>query len=231
MGGRGAISSGGGTGDGFSGGADFFGDIVEFDGDLTYGNNDPFVTGSARTTIEAWERKRYERKVEYAIASDVNGNLTSEVRGGKGSVRTPAFYDDVGIFTHNHPREGGGLGGTFSEADLNGWTRGKGVTLRATAKEGTYSISKSTRFDKNGFLSYYKSANNKREKERKQRFNDIVNRYSSGKITYAQAMLENQKSFNTYVVALHSDLIAGQNKYGYVYALENTHGVKFMGGK
>ena len=138
------------------------GSKIEFDGDLIFGGLDKAVPEAVRKNLDAWETKRSKAKIEYAMSYYPDGTpIGKEVKGGKGSVKTPLSYHatDGATFTHNHPRGDGMLGGTFSPADLLNFAIGGNTTCRATAKEGTYSISKGKNFDKAGFNSYVAKAN------------------------------------------------------------------------
>ena len=161
MGGRGASSG--------SSGSSVSGELVlpngskiEFDGTLNYDGNDGALSGNTRAAVVSWEAKRVKNKIEYAYAVDANGNpIGSEIRGGKGRVHVPISYHATkdAVFTHIHPRGDGLLGGTFSNADLQNFANYGNKTSRAAAKEGTYSISKTAKFNKTGFKSYISQCN------------------------------------------------------------------------
>lgn len=226
FGGRGA-SSGGAGGAGPNGSNGVFnlpdGSQIEYDGDLVFGEKDANIPAAARKQIESWEEKRVKMKVEYAYAVDENGNpIGKEVRGGKGSVRTPYAYHGTpnGTFTHIHPREDGVLGGTFSGADLNNFTNGKGRTTRAAAKEGTYSISKNANFDAAGFRRFVAENEANANKKYKATAKEIRRQYTDGKISFEQYDKGSAKAFNTLLVDLHNGLRSGQKQYGYTYTLE-----------
>lgn len=225
MGGRGAGSSGSGAGGIAVKGSLSLpgGDKIEYDGTLQYGKKDPALTGLGRKNIEDWEKKRVKNKVEYAFAVDGNGNpVGREIKGSKGSVRSPWSYhnQDNGAFTHIHPRESGMLGGTFSGADMVNFANGRSRTTRAAAKEGTYSISKNGNFDAGGFKSYVHQAQSDFSKNANKLVRDAGAGYRSGKESYSEYVAKANKAFNTALVQLHNDYLAGQRKYGYTYTLE-----------
>lgn len=196
---------------------------IEFDGDLVFGGLDKAVPEAVRKNLDDWETKRYGNKVEFAMAWNADGTpIGKEAKGGKGSVRTPfAFHHtDNSVFTHNHPRGDGMLGGTFSNADLHNFTIGGNVTSRATAKEGTYSISKTKNFDAKGFTTYYTNERSKVRKNYENEVNKLGKSYKDSKISYDDYMLGAAKSFNTYLVQQHNVLLKGQKQYGYTYTLE-----------
>lgn len=225
FGGRGASSGGGGGG---SASGELIlpdGSKIEFDGDLHYDGDDAALTGAARKTITDWETKRGTAKIEYGYAVDANGNpVGREVRGGKGSVRVPrSFHDNPdGTFTHIHPRGDGMLGGTFSGADLSNFSRFSQKTVRAKAKEGTYSISKGANFDKTGFDSHVRKAQADFNTNYRTKENALGKDYKDGKITYDEYLKGNAKAFNTALVGLHESYRAGQKQYGYKYTLERN---------
>lgn len=201
------------------------GSKIEFDGDLNYGKKDSTIPTTARNSVELWESKRRKNKVEYAYSVLPDGTpIGVEVKGGKGSVRTPKEYHDTdgAIFTHIHPRGDGLLGGSFSYADLHNFATTKGVTTRAVAKEGTYSISKTKNFDGAGFLKAIKQARADSEKIHNQRCDTLNTEYRSGKINYETYLREWNKAFNSYLIRNHEAYRANQNKYGYVYTLEQN---------
>ena len=227
FGGRGA-SSGGGGGKGSASGELTLpnGTKIEFEGKLNFDGNDPNLTGATRQAITSWEDKRRKQKIEYAYATDANGNpIGKEIRGGKSKVRTPIQYhaSNGGTFTHIHPRSDGMLGGTFSGADLNNFANFSQRTMRAAAKEGTYSISKGANFNPTGFKKHVAKAQKDFNTSYQSRVNAIYNEYKVGKITYAEYKTRNAKAFNTALVELHEAYRSKQKDYGYTYTLERSN--------
>ena len=161
--------------------------------------------------------------VEYAFAVDGNGDpVGREIRGGRGSVSVPRSYHDQegGVFTHIHPREAGVLGGTFSDADLYNFAKGKSKGTRAAAKEGTYSISKTGNFDRKGFEAYVAQCNKEFDSNINRMAKDARDAFYAGKVDYSSYRAMHRKNANTALVNLHNAYAAGQKKYGYVYTLE-----------
>lgn len=223
FGGRGASSSGG------RGGGSAQGELVlpdgskiEFEGELKFGGKDTALTKEARKAIEAWEEKRVKNKVEYAYSVMEDGTpVGPEVRGSKGSVRSPLSYkQDGATFTHIHPRGDGILGGTFSKADMNNFANNPAKTVRAKAKEGAYSISKTSNFDAKGFKGFVDGANRQFNDVYRSKVNSLAKDYKNGKISYADYTKGNAKAFNTALVDLHNSYLSGQKTYGYKYTLE-----------
>ena len=223
FGGRGASGGGGGGATGELVLPD--GSKIEFEGTLHMDGNDKGVTGAARTAVTNWEAKRVKNKVEYAYSVDKDGNpIGNEVRGSKGSVRSPHSYHDTPdcVFTHIHPRGDGMLGGTFSQADLFNFANNRQKTERAAAKEGTYSISKSKGFDAMGFKNFAAKANSDFKANYGKRVKAAGKAYREGKMSYADYAKANAKAFNTSLVEMHNALRSGQKQYGYTYTLEKT---------
>ena len=226
MGGRGASSGNGGGRGKFTAKGELTlpnGSKIEFDGDLKYYGDDKAVTGAVRKSIETWEAKRVGAKIEYAYSVDANGNMIDkECRGGKGSVRaTLAMHaTDGATFTHNHPRGDGMLGGTFSTADLHNFAFYGNTTARATAKEGTYSISKTKNFDKTGFNKYVAKVNSDCSKKYKTDQKKLGDKYLNSSMSRSEYEFASAKLFNNYLIDLHNGYKAGEKQYGYTYTLE-----------
>ena len=243
MGGRGS-SSGSGGGSWISAtsvvGSD--GNSIDLSGNpLRYGGKDSVLSDAARATLERFEDRRYKMKTEYSSFADANGNhIGPENHGGKGSVGA-SFHQRATAYamSHNHPREGGMLGGTFSTGDMDNFAAWNQTVYRATAVEGTYSIAKGAKFDAAGFARYYKSENkalratyDAAEKAASKAYSREVSRIqaqkgmtSAEKATaynkaYEDYMKVNAKAFNTFLVGCHEKLIQGQKQYGYSYTLE-----------
>lgn len=201
------------------------GSKIEFEGTLHYDGDDKALTGNARATVTSWEAKRVKNKIEYGYAVTADGKpVGAEVKGGKGSVQVPySFTQEVdGTTTHIHPRSDGVLGGTFSGADIRVFAKGKNKTFRAAAKEGTYSISKTAKFDRAGFEQYAKECEANFKKKYKADSNKAIQDYRNSKITYNEYLKADAKVFNTALVQLHNDYRKGQKKYGYTYTLEKN---------
>lgn len=224
MGGRGA-SSRGSTGGTFSKTAfGWDGGEIDLSGSpLKYGGKDPHLSGSSREKIEAFEREKVKRKVENALILDKDGNQTYTGRGGKGSVRTPtAAWKEGGVMTHNHPRADSPnyLGGTFSGADMSSFVKNPVKTIRAAASEGTYSMSKTDKWDAKGASSYFKSLEARTNANMKNISNDLAKKYRNKEITRDEYLKEHARRWNGEIVALHNAYAAGASKYGYTYTLE-----------
>lgn len=201
------------------------GSPIEFDGELFFDGDDVNLSGQARTSIENWESRRRGAKIEFAYAVTEDGTqIDREMKGGKGSVRVSrAMHDtDNCAFTHNHPRSDGMLGGTFSSADLRNFANYKNKTVRATAKEGTYSMSKGKNFDRAGFNQFVSDADSTFVKKVNSNQRTLNNKYRNNEMSYSDYTKQSAKAFNTALVELHETYRKGQKKYGYTYTLEKV---------
>lgn len=86
--------------------------------------------------FESYIRMANER-VEYGYIIDKNGKMVAGAKGTSGSVGIAYDNQEGTTVTHNHP---GSYGGTFSDGDINHLTMAKLKSIRAVAKEGTYSM-------------------------------------------------------------------------------------------
>lgn len=193
---------------------------------LKYGDKDANIPGKVRASLEAFENQRYKNKIEFSRFVDADGNVIEDNRGGSGSVR--ASYTarlTAEAMSHNHPRKTGGiLGGTFSTGDLNNFARFNQTHYRATASEGTYSISKLKGFDKAGFAAHVKSENAVNTKAYKAATAKIDSTYkANGYASYSDYIKAHNTAFNAYLVAEHNSLLSGQKLYGYSYTLERRN--------
>lgn len=204
---------------------------------LQYGPLDT-LSNAERAAVDAFESKRYKAKVEYGTLITVNGQTLIEKRGGTGSVRMPSrLYNQASVMSHNHPRSGnevGELGGTFSHADLRALATTGIYTMRATALEGTYSMTKGGNFDWNGLSQYYKTTDAGLDRAYQAAIKPALASYKSAVADYAQGRATRATAqaaydayvktahyeFNRYMVGLHNALLAGQQQYGYSYTLE-----------
>lgn len=189
---------------------------------LVYGKKDPALTGAARKSLETFEAKRVTAKIEYSEFVMNDGRVISSNRGGKGSVSAPlSARMTADAMSHNHPRESGIIGGTFSDADLGLWGQFNQTTYRAAAKEGTYSISKNaTGFHGRTLVKDYKAYVKAETKKAKQKQKDAISDCANGKISLKQCIDAQVRANNEMLVSYHNFLLNGQQKYGYTYTLE-----------
>ena len=224
MGGRGG-SGGGGSGRGRG----LMREVVSYTGDtidlsefpLSYDNPDPAVNGDVRSKVKEFEDKRYKQKIEYGTVIGSDAVSLGEARGGRGSVKIPTSWLNSGqVFSHNHPRAGAQLGGTFSIDDLRGFSRTGISTYRATAAEGTYSITKGRNFDSAKALAYFEKVESECRGRYAAALKSVDAAYRRGELTRQQYAESYDREFNRYLVDSHNQLKAGRKTYGYDYRLE-----------
>lgn len=192
---------------------------------LMYGKNDSALTGVKRQTIEDFEKRRGNSKIEYGILLDKDGNVITENRGGSGSV---SYYQsdlaNAEVLSHIHPRGKGQedyIGGTFSGTDFDLFNKYNNLqTMRAKATEGTYSITKGKNYDGKGFKKYYNDYEKAYRNEISTKRKELSNKYSNGEITYNQYVNGSKQAFNDYLVKSHNAISKGQKQFGYTYTLE-----------
>ena len=192
------------------------------DNPLTYGPKDYMYNKDVRSTTEKFEEKHYKDKVEHIAAIDKKGKIIEEAIGDAGSskISNKAIEKAVEI-THNHPSGTGYLGGSFSEDDIARFGERRNLrTMRATTKEGTYSITKKVGFNATKFQNYNNSERKKYRTQLDKSLSDLKSQRDSGKISEAKYTTEKIKANNKYLVNMHNSYIAGQKKYGYAYTLE-----------
>ena len=188
---------------------------------LVYGERDKALTGKAREAIENFENRRYKNKIEFSTFVTEDGSVIEENRGGRGSVGASYLARKTAdAMSHNHPRPEGVLGGTFSTGDMSNFVQYKQHTYRATAKEGTYSISKGKNFDGKNFLSAFKKAESEITKAAQNEFDSLNSKVRTGALSYEQAVKKGAIANNKMLVGLHDWFLKNQKKYGYTYTLE-----------
>ena len=191
------------------------------DSPLVYGGNDKALSGKARETIEDFENKRYKNRVEFSTFVDDDGSIIEENRGGKGSVSASlSARKTADAMSHNHPRQEGVIGGTLSPSDVDNFVQFNQHTYRATAKEGTYSMSKGKNFDGKGLSKAYTQAAKEIDKKTRGEVDSLKSQMRSGAITYEQARKASINVVNKSLVSYHNWLIDNQKNYGYTYTLE-----------
>lgn len=109
---------------------------------------------NAEKTLDYLETKKLEETKEQVQVLDDYGYVTRAFQGDEHSCavddRTQQYARGK-IVTHNHPSE---YGGTFSDADISFLSLGM-KELRASAKEGTYSIKAKKNANPHGLMKAY----------------------------------------------------------------------------
>lgn len=219
FGGRGGSSGGGGS----SGNTV----ITEYDGSsltlshaLKTGAPDSSVADIQRKRLESFEKRHAKSDIEWGRTIDINGKVLENHSGNSGSVSFNNL-DNAAYLTHIHPRENGALGGTFSIADINVLSYHPNMkNIRAKAKEGTYSLSKTSSFDRDGFVKYANEQHSINRATYEKAYNRYYSQLNSGKISYSEYEAKSNNAFNNYLIKQHNSFLKGQKTYGYTYVLE-----------
>lgn len=174
-------------------------------------------------SIQEFENKRKNAKVEYGMVVTADGTVLEERRGGKGAVKSSVrAFINGDYFSHIHPRSGYSsdeLGGTFSDADINNWARFNISSFRAVASEGTYSITKSPALiaDRSSAVTFAndyarflrensRSANAQASpiaREYRTLSRELWNRCVRGEISRAEYATQNDQAYNNCVAQLN----------------------------
>lgn len=194
---------------------------------LIYGDKDPAITGNLRNVLEAQEAKHLNDSIEYGYGAYDNGDVVmNELVGTSEGVRVPVYVLNESVaFTHSHPRgareDAYMIGGTFSKGDMDLFSLYAVRTYRASAAEGTYSITKSEKFNAKGFFSYYKNKFDSNMNDFMQKRENLKKRSARGEFSsYDDYLKHYSAAFNDMLISNHNALREGQSKYGYSYTLE-----------
>lgn len=200
---------------------------------LTYGEKDPHIDSGTRAVIEEFENQRRSAKIEYNMSVDSKGIRRDMNKGGRTSCSVSRYWlDNCVSHTHNHPLGlvANGydiryeLGGTFSVADLKNFFTTNCPNYRATAAEGTYSISKLPNTDGGGALLAYQRAQKAIIGANKARVDKLNEKFlqSDGAMRYEDYLTEHAKIWSTALIEMHNWLLNNQSKYNYYYTLERA---------
>ena len=191
---------------------------------LVYGGKDPALTAASRAVVEAFEKKYAAASIEHLHISKDDGTVVLVKSGSSGQVSVSGYSLNKGnVVSHNHPASAGCIGGTFSPDDVGTFGTSPNIhTIRATSKEGTYSMTKGTNFHGRSLMSALKKTVTAENAAHNQRCQKYVNDYKAGKMTRAQAQKHIDADFNIFLVNMHNFFLANQNKYDYTYTLEKT---------
>ena len=215
------------------------GTVVDLPSELRYGTD---KGANLPQSVSDFENRRASSKIEYGFLATATGKVLEECRGGKSRVlMTERLYAKADIFTHIHPGDRGLMSGTLSPTDLEDIGKYRVATIRAVAKEGTYSLSKGENFDASIEQAYRKAYDRLSAKADK----DISEAnaqaealrvklnfdYRLGKISYSELQTQWKAidsdyekacaiANNKYLLGLHNWLLQNQKRFGYTYALE-----------
>lgn len=114
-----------------------------------------------------------------------------------------------------------GSGGTGNrDGDISTFIANPVRTIRASAAEGTYSMSKGPSFDGRGLLRFAQTAERDARKVYKDKCKAAFDSVRRGDISWAEYHAACDKAFNAMLVSKHNAFLAGQSQYGYTYTLE-----------
>lgn len=170
---------------------------------------------SVPTTLASLEKKALTLDHEQLKIIDKNGFVIHASDGNKGSVGFAGGESKVkgNIVTHNHPRDNSKLdGGTFSEADIHTLSMGMSE-MRASAREGTYSLKAGKKADPNGFYNNLVSRKTTTELNKKM----LIAGRKINPAKYANESDYYSAVFNAQVKVYHNWYATNASKYGYTY--------------
>lgn len=182
----------------------------------------------ALATCQKVEAKSVTRKTEKMTLVDDDGNIVLEKSGGKGSVRfggyETAHMGPTVTLTHNHP---GDFGGTFSGSDVNILEKYDLRAVRAVAKEGTYSLertSKATAMQAMSLNRDYGKQSNATIRNLKSEFKKMQDKVWSGEISMDEANKHLAENRTAQANKLHDWLSQNAASYGFNYVFEPSSG-------
>ena len=148
---------------------------------------------NAEKTLDYLERKKLQETREQVQVLDDYGYVTRAFQGDEHSCAVDdktQQYARGKIVTHNHPSE---YGGTFSDADISFLSLGM-KELRASAKEGTYSIKAKKNANPHGLMkAYLRSAPRMQDAMREIALEMARKKYTSKK-AYEKARINREKA-------------------------------------
>jgi len=164
-------------------------------------------------TLAFIEKQKLEHKEEQLQVIDRHGYVTRAFQGDEHSVAVDLetrTYMKGKVVTHNHPSV---YGGTFSDADINCLKMGM-KELRASAKEGTYSMKATKMANSEAFYDAYCKDAGKMQRE--------MNKIS------IESAKKKWRSYDDYQYANRKEQLAvidgwyrkNAEKYGYKYDFE-----------
>lgn len=168
---------------------------------------------SAKKTLEYLEdKKRYDSKEQLQVL-DKYGYVTRAFQGDEHSVNMDAEttrYVKGKIVTHNHPSV---YGGTFSDADINSLRLGM-KELRASAREGVYSIKAEKNSNPAGLMNAYNRNADKLQKQMQVIANENAKKKFPSHTEYVRV---NRKEQLAVIDKWYRD---NATLYGYTYTFE-----------
>jgi hypothetical protein len=168
---------------------------------------------NAEKTLKYLESKKMDYDKEQLQVIDRHGYVTRAFQGDEHSVAVDMEtrnYMRGKVVTHNHPDT---YGGTFSDADISSLRMGM-KELRASAKEGNYSMRAMKAADPTGLYKAYEKDSDKLQNNMYQVAKDMAARNWG---SYEKYRHENRKA---QLQVIHSWYQKNTEKYGYQYSFE-----------
>lgn len=165
---------------------------------------------SAEKTLDYLEKKKLAETKEQLQVLDEYGYVTRAFQGDEHSVAVDARtreYMKGKIVTHNHPSV---YGGTFSDADINCLSMGM-RELRASAREGTYSMKRHKDADPKGFMKAYLDSADRLQERMYQKAVDVAREYYHSREDYEKINRREQ------LQVIHEWYSENAPRYGYTY--------------
>lgn len=169
----------------------------------------------AKKTLQYIESKKRSYEKEQLQILDDYGYITKAFQGDEHSVSvTPETiaYMKGKIVTHNHPSD---WGGTFSGADISMLQTGI-KEMRASAKEGTYSLQRRKNADPKGFCQAFRKDEGRLNKQMREIANNLAQKKWSSREAYNKAQRKAQLD------VVHQWYSHNAERYGYEYLFEEV---------
>lgn len=166
-----------------------------------------------KKTLRFIENKKRNYKKEQLQVLDSYGYVTRAFQGDEHSVGIDADtvkYMKGKIVTHNHPSS---FGGTFSKADIHTLSSGM-KELRASAKEGTYSMKAGKGADPEGMYRAYVSQEGQIQMDMRKIAHEMASRKWHSEEKYKK---ESRKAQLSVIDKWYQE---NAEKYGYTYSFE-----------
>ena len=169
---------------------------------------------NTQETLRQYEASKLNKPNEQMAILDENGFIVKAYEGDKHSVAYIPEETTGKVVTHNHPDT---YGGTFSDADIAGFLEFKQKEIRASAKEGTYSLKET-----------------KKGSGQKDALNKAYGKAQPGLAKKAESELMKVKNAGgsktaqrkAYVDVYHNWYKNNFSKYGYTYTFIKNKGYK-----
>lgn len=168
---------------------------------------------STEKTLDYIENKKLDYDKEQLQVIDRHGYVTRAFQGDEYSVGVDMdtrTYMQGKVVTHNHPQN---FGGTFSDADINSLKMGM-KELRASAREGNYSMKAERGADPAGFYKAYERNAGRMQTQMTEVAREMAARRWS---SYERFQTENRKAQLTVIDNWYKK---NAGRYGYQYSFE-----------